>query len=137
MRKVSVLPRNGCPSCSGFTVRFTPERVSVLKRIHCPFCRGMGVRFQRIVHVGVNRQLLWEEYCQDTTNPYSYAQFCHHLQQYKKGSRPSMHLEHHPGEKLYIDFAGKRLSYVDRETGEVIPVQVFVACLPYSDYCFA
>jgi len=48
-----------------------------------------------------------------------------------------MVLEHHPGDKLFIDFAGKKLSYIDRQTGEIIPVQVFVACLPYSDYSFA
>ena len=48
-----------------------------------------------------------------------------------------MTLEHHPGDKLYIDFAGKLLSYIDKETGEEISVQVFVACLPYSDYAFA
>src|SRR5690606_16472279 len=33
-------------------------------------------------------------------------------------------------------FAGKKLFYADRETGEVIYCQVFVACLPYSDYSF-
>ncbi|WGF92198.1 hypothetical protein [Aequorivita marisscotiae] len=48
-----------------------------------------------------------------------------------------MVLEHHPGDKLYIDFAGKPLSYINRYTGEIISVQVFVACLPYSDYSFA
>src|SRR5690606_2034995 len=45
--------------------------------------------------------------------------------------------EHKPGDKLYVDYAGKPLSYIDRQTGEEVKVQVFVACLPYSDYCFA
>ncbi len=36
-----------------------------------------------------------------------------------------------------MDFAGKTMSYTDPETGEVIHCQVFVACLPYSDYAFA
>lgn len=48
-----------------------------------------------------------------------------------------MVLHHTPGEKLFIDFAGKTLAYTDRETGEIIECQVFVACLPYSDYGFA
>lgn len=48
-----------------------------------------------------------------------------------------MVLEHKPAEKLFIDFAGKKLSYVDKETGELVAYQVFVACLPYSDYSFA
>ena len=48
-----------------------------------------------------------------------------------------MVLQHHPAEQLFIDFAGKKMSYVDRDTGEIVPCQVFVACLPYSDYSFA
>ncbi|WGF92199.1 LuxR C-terminal-related transcriptional regulator [Aequorivita marisscotiae] len=34
--------------------------------------------------VGVNRKVLYEEYCVDNANPYSYSQFCYHLQQYIK-----------------------------------------------------
>jgi len=45
-------------------------------------------------------------------------------------------LQHKAGEKLFIDFAGKKLSYIDIDTGEVVSCQVFVACIPYSDYSF-
>jgi transposase len=51
-------------------------------------------------------------------------------------SKPSMVLQHKAGEKLYIDFAGKKLPYIDPHSGELIYCQVFVACLPYSDYSF-
>ena len=87
--------------------------------------------------VGVTRMVLWEEYQAGKPQPYSYTQFCYHLQQYRRSSKPSMVLDHIAGDKLYIDYAGKLLSYINRDTGEVIKVQVFVACLPYSDYCFA
>ena len=86
---------------------------------------------------GVNKNLLWEEYRHQRTDPYSYSQFCFHLQQQQKASKPSMVLQHIPGEKLFIDFAGKKLHYIDKETGELIACHVFVACLPYSDYSFA
>lgn len=43
---------------------------------------------------------------------------------------------YNPGEKLMVDFAGDKLSYVDTQTGEVIKVKVFVACMPYSDYTY-
>lgn len=92
---------------------------------------------QELKKTGVTRLVLWEEYTQGTSNPYSYTQFCYHLQQYRRSGKPSLVLEHHPGDKLFIDYAGKKLSYIDRQTGEEIFVQVFVACLPYSDYCFA
>ena len=36
--------------------------------------------------------------------------------------------------KTMVDFAGDKLSYVDAETGEIVKVEVFVACMPYSDY---
>lgn len=87
--------------------------------------------------VGVNKKLLWEEYRQQNPEGYGYSQFCYHLSQHLIARSPSMVLEHRAAEKLFVDFAGKKLSYVDRATGEVIYCQVFVACLPYSDYCFA
>lgn len=86
--------------------------------------------------VGVTKQLLWEEYRRDYPAGYSHSQFCHHLLQHLVARKPSMVLGHKAGEKLFIDFAGKTLSYTDRDTGEVVSCQVFVACLPYSDYSF-
>src|SRR5690606_21746371 len=38
--------------------------------------------------VRVNRVLLWEEYSHNNPHPYSYAQFCHHLLQYRRSSKP-------------------------------------------------
>lgn len=43
---------------------------------------------------------------------------------------------HQPAGKMYIDFAGDRMSYVDMETGEVVPVETFAAVLPCSGYTF-
>jgi transposase len=87
---------------------------------------------------GVTKALLWEEYRQSNPDGYSYSQFCHHLEQQQSAKgKPSMVLDHRPAEKLYIDFAGKTIAYIDRQTGEVIDCQFFVACLPYSDYAFA
>jgi len=85
----------------------------------------------------VTRYQLWQEYRSEHPSGYGYSQFCYHLSQLKEARHPSAVLEHRPGEKLYIDFAGDTLSYLDRETGEVIPVQVLVVCFPYSDYTFA
>ncbi len=93
--------------------------------------------FEKELHrKGVTKQLLWEEYRESYTEGYSHSQFCFHLKQQLIARKPSMVLQHIAGEKLYIDFAGSRLSYIDRETGQIIYCQVFVACLPYSDYSF-
>lgn len=67
---------------------------------------------------------------------YSYSQFCFHLSQQLVARKGSMVMEHRPGDKLYIDFSGKKMHYIDRNTGEVIPCEIFVACLPFSDFAF-
>lgn len=92
---------------------------------------------KELQRVGVTRHLLWEEYKTDYPDGYKRSQFFFHLAQHKKAAKPSMVLTHLPGDKLYIDFAGKKLSYIDQKTGEIIDCPVFVACLPYSDYGFA
>lgn len=86
---------------------------------------------------GVTKYLLWEEYRNENPQGYSYSQYCWHIQQYQKTAKSSAVLEHIAADKLYIDFAGKPLYYIDKQTGECIYCQVFVACLPYSDYSFA
>jgi transposase len=91
---------------------------------------------QELKRRGVNRQLLWDEYIFSNPEGYSRSQFCYHLQQHLYAKKSSMVLTHMPGECLYVDFAGKKMSYVDHQTGEVIECEVFVACLPYSDYGF-
>lgn len=85
---------------------------------------------------GVTRLLLWKEYCEKDSDPYCYQQFCYHLNTHHKIDSATMHFVHVAGEKAEIDFAGKKLSYVDRHTGEIIPCPVFVAVLPYSGYTF-
>lgn len=86
--------------------------------------------------VGVTKQLLWEEYRLSHPDGYSLSQFNHHLGQYLQTKSPSMVLKHEAGEKMFVDYAGKKLAYIDIQTGEITECQVFVACLPYSDYSF-
>ncbi len=87
-------------------------------------------------HKHLTKRLLWEEYIQEYPQGYKYSQFCYHIQQHQHAVHPSMVLSHQVGEKLFVDFAGDKLSYVDIQSGEVISCQVFVGCLAYSDYSF-
>ena len=48
-----------------------------------------------------------------------------------------MHLEYKPGDLTMFDHAGKRMSIVSRDTGEVRPCACFVAILPFSGLIFA
>lgn len=98
----------------------------------------------RLVHylkelnrVGVTRQLLWREYCIQEKDPYSYQQFCFHLKNHERIHSAVMHFEHVSGQNAEIDFAGHKMSYVDKHTGEVIYCPVLIGILPYSGYTYA
>jgi transposase len=45
-------------------------------------------------------------------------------------------MEHKAGDKMYVDFAGDKLNLVDQQTGEIQPVEVFVAILGASQLTY-
>ena len=79
---------------------------------------------------------LWNEYRQKQIDGYGYTQFTHHYNLWAKKLDPSGKLEHKAGQKLFIDYTGKKLSIVDRHTGEVKSVEIFVGILPCSQYTY-
>lgn len=91
---------------------------------------------KRLKRKGVTREMLHQEYKSNYPNGYSRSSFCRHIQLYEKSHTIVMHLEHKAGDKLYIDFAGQKLSITDLETGEIITVDVFVAILPCSQLTY-
>jgi transposase len=48
-----------------------------------------------------------------------------------------MRQEHRAGEKLFIDYSGRKASVVDPSTGEVREVEIYVAVLGASSYVYA
>ena len=89
---------------------------------------------KQLTKPGVTRRLLWEEYKMASPDGYCYTQFCEHFARYNKRNKATMHFDHRPGEYLQVDFAGKPLHIVNRETGEVIPCPVLFCVLPFSSY---
>ena len=87
---------------------------------------------EELRRVGVNRWLLWHEYKSNYPSGYSYSQFCFHLQSWIASNKTSLHIEQKAGDKLYVDFAGKKYSIIDRATGELIEVEMLVATLGFS-----
>jgi transposase len=81
---------------------------------------------------GVTLQHLWEEYKQKHPEGLQYSQFCYHFQRWRQSLEVRMHLEHKAGDKMFVDYAGRKLGYVDRQSGEFHPVEVFVAVLGCS-----
>ena len=98
---------------------------------------GQFTHFEKeLKRTGVTLQLLWTEYIGRTPEGYSYSHFCHHYDQWQKGQKVSMHIEHKAGDKMYVDFAGSKLSVVNPQTGEITEYEVFVAVLGSSQYSY-
>ncbi|WP_323520241.1 IS21 family transposase, partial [Mucilaginibacter sp. 10I4] len=91
---------------------------------------------KELKRTGVNRHMLWEAYRKEFPEGYQYSQFCFYYTQWKARVNPVMHMEHKAGDKLYVDFAGEKLSFTDKETGEIITVEVFVAILGASQLTY-
>jgi transposase len=85
---------------------------------------------------GVTRFMLWEEYKRTHPDGFGKSQFKHYFAQWKAQVNPTMRMEHKAGDKLYVDFAGDRLSIIDKQTGEVQLVEVFVAILGASQLTY-
>ena len=87
---------------------------------------------------GVTRHLLWEEHKQQhPEDGYSYSQFCWYYREWYKGLKTFMRQEHKGGEKVFVDYSGKKPSLVDLTTGEIISVELFVMCWGASHYLYA
>ena len=84
----------------------------------------------------VTLQKLWEEYIEENPDGYSRSQFFEHFARWRRSSELTMHIEHKSGDKMLVDFTGKKLYLTDRETGKKISVETFVAILPASHYTY-
>lgn len=87
----------------------------------------------------VNMQTLWEEYqaAHSEESYYSYSQFCALYHDFIQKNEPVMLQVYKGGEVLFTDFAGDRVPFVDRSTGEILHAEIFVACMGASNYTFA
>jgi transposase len=87
-------------------------------------------------HPGFTFPHHYEEYRLLVDEPYSYTQFMEHYHRKYPRTAGSMKLEHLPGHEVFIDFAGKKIEVIDRDTGEIRMAEVFVAILPFSLYTY-
>ena len=85
---------------------------------------------------GATYLVLWEEYCQTHPEAYSYNQFKNHVKAWTAAQKTSMRVEHKFGDKVFVDYCGKRLHITDRQTGIQTPVEVLVGILGGSQYIY-
>ncbi len=86
---------------------------------------------------GVTLMLLWEEYRAVHPGGYGYSRFCDLFRGFEKRLSPTMRQEHVAGDKVFVDYSGKKLSIADPLTGEIREAEIFVGVLGASGFTYA
>jgi transposase len=92
---------------------------------------------QELKQKAVTLFLLWQEYRANHPEGYQYSWFCDHYRTWQGKLDVVMRQDHRAGEKLFVDYAGQTVPIIDRATGEIREVQIFVAVLGASNYTYA
>jgi transposase len=114
-----------------------PDKVRPMVDRKAVFDAQIDHWIKELARVGVNKQLLYEEYKREYPDGYGSSQFYVHLAREIGRRDLTLALSHQPGEKLQLDFAGTTFPWVDRETGEVRKAQVLIGVMPRSQHTFA
>lgn len=112
---------------SGRTPRDPAKRVPDWQHIH-----------RELQRKGVTRTLLWMEYKEeDPATAYELSRFNDLYLEWAGTQALSMKQQHEPGERGWADFSGTRMHWVEPETGECHPAEVFVSAVGVSGLLFA
>lgn len=86
----------------------------------------------------VTLMLLWFEYKESFPDGYSYSQFCELYRAWHRRVDVVMRQHHKAGEKLFVDFPGRRIPIYDQRSGQVcFEAELFVAAAGASGYLYA
>jgi transposase len=86
---------------------------------------------------GVTLELLHQEYLEQHPHGLRYSAFCQRYRAFLRRRRLSMRQHHVAGDKVFVDYSGKRPHIFDPITGEFTEVELFVAVLGASNYTYA
>jgi len=86
---------------------------------------------------GVTLMILWEEYRAQHPDGYAYSRFCELFGEFEQRLSPVMRQEHPAGDKVFVDYSGKKLAIVDRATGVVREAEIFIGVLGASSFTYA
>lgn len=119
-----------------FRIFYPPDQKSSNDREEV-FRGKVNYWIKELRRVGVTRHLLWEEYRGEHPGGYGYSQFCVRLSREIGRRDLTISLNHEPGAVMQVDFAGKKMHWVDASSGEVHECEVLVGVYPYSQHTFA
>jgi hypothetical protein len=69
--------------------------------------------------VNLNLMVLWEEYRAVHPGGYGYSRLCDLFRGFERRLSPTMRQDHPAGDKVFVDYSGKKIMIVDRATGVV------------------
>lgn len=84
----------------------------------------------------MTKQLLWEGYYLKPPDGQKVSQFKYWYNERTKEASPVMHLFNKACDKLFSDDTGKKINIVDRHTGDLQSLEVFVCVLGSSQYTY-
>ena len=90
----------------------------------------------RLKKRGITKGMVYKYYVTQTTDGFKHSAFLVRINAFMGMSKPSMRVPHKVGDKLFIDFTGKKLQIVDKQSGEIQEVEVFVAILGCSQLTY-
>lgn len=85
---------------------------------------------------GMTLGRLYKDYHAKHPDGFRVTQFYDRYRLWKMRVSASMHMEHKAGDKLFVDFAGETIEYVDQDTGEIKKAQVFLGVLGASQLTY-
>ena len=84
----------------------------------------------------VTLQRLWEDYAKEHPDGLKRTAFYDYVSHHR-APKVTMKMIHKGGDKVFVDYSGDGLEYVDRKTGEIVAVDLFVCAWGASSYTFA
>jgi transposase len=90
--------------------------------------------FNELKSPHVNLRLLWTEYKSQQPEGLAYSQFCYKYNEWAAKTKAVMHLDHKPGNEMFVDWAGTTMKVIDQNTGDIKPAYLFVSTIGTSAY---
>ena len=109
---------------------------TVDRRFPCEPLPDVGYIEKELARPHMTLQRLWEEYAEQHPDGLKRTAFYDHFARHRP-PQITMKVIHKGGDKVFSDYSGDGLEYIDRSTGEIVPVDLFVCAWGASSFTFA
>jgi transposase len=109
---------------------FPPPTAELAASRPLPDWREVHRELKRNRHVTL--RLLWLEWRAAHPDGWGYSRFCSRYLRWLGEQDVVLRMEYAAGERMFVDFAGDRMSVTDPGSGEITPAEIFVSVLGAS-----